>query len=194
VYSSSTSKRHNTLTRVLYLIALLGSCDVASTSISPAEAVRSQSYASAATQLESKHEDVRCAAAKAISWARSPELASIQVHVLSLKECDWKTRIEAAWRLYELNHTSALDDVHTLLTDDDRRIRWNAAHLLGSWTQRLSTSLLDACASKDTDMVVREWCAWASCQIAATHRAAKAVCTRPIMELFRRDQSVSKGE
>ena len=171
------------------LVSIWSSCGDTQSHNALAQNLRNQDYDAISTQLTSTNPSERCAAANAIAWARSPVAAQIQLTLLTSSTCGWKTRVEAAWRLAELNYTGAMKAIQQLLSDKDRRIRWNAAYLLGIWGRMEPIEHLRVCERDDTDELVREWCSWAACRILASDKKSQTACTRPVMELFKRSKT-----
>ena len=156
-----------------------------------ADEVRNHDYERLTARVHSDDESIRCAAAIALSGVRHPKAADTQIALLGERRCGWKVPVESAWRLSELGHAEAFTAINELLTADDRRIRWNAAVIIATWQPAKETKLLRDCMQNDEDKLVREWCAWASCRISATNAGQKSDCQRPVMELFRRDQTAA---
>ncbi len=135
--------------------------------------VRDREVAELQSLLTHETMDLRCRAAKAIAWMEGPELQSAHIAGTQVKNCHWKLRAEAAWRLAESGQSAAMDPVIALLQDHEPGVRWNAARALGRHREDRARDGLAAC-EQDPNPDVREWCVWAVCRL----NKSKA-CVRP---------------
>ena len=139
--------------------------------------VHSGDYTTIVGQLDSTDMKTVCAAASLISWARSPTLVPNHLALLNDRRCGWRIPIEAAWRLAEGGKTGTVPQITSLLDDPMPEIRWNIAHLLGSWRTAAPRERLQKCADSDSSTLVQQWCRWALCR----QPPGGASCQRPNM-------------
>ncbi len=139
--------------------------------------VKASDYAGLVALLDSEDADLKCRAAKTLSWVRSPEAADAHVRLLSLEGCPWNLSVEAAWRLLEERAYDKTDKLVEQLSAKDRKMRWNIAKILGIMGDPDTRPALQTCLD-DSDAFVRAWCGWAICQIDKTPD-----CAVPNMDL-----------
>lgn len=142
-----------------------------------ASLVRSADYVGLGALLTHEDLDLRCRAAKALSWVRSPKASKQQAQVLTLAGCQWKLRSETAWRLMEEKAPSWQRLLLPLLKDSERGVRWNVAKILGSYGNAQAMASLTACVT-DSDLFVAAWCQWAGCKL-----RRDVECKKPNMDL-----------
>jgi len=142
-----------------------------------ASLVRAADYAGLGALLSHEDLDLRCRAAKALSWVHSPKASEQQKRVLTVTGCKWKLRSETAWRLMEEKAPRWQAMLLPLLKDPERGVRWNVAKILGSHGNAEAMPTLTACEA-DSDLFVAAWCKWAGCKL-----QRDAGCKKPNMDL-----------
>ncbi len=142
-----------------------------------ASLVRSADYVGLGDLLGQEDLDLRCRAAKALSWVHSAKALNQQAQVLTMTGCQWKLRSEAAWRLMEEKAPSWQGLLLPLLKDSERGVRWNVAKILGSHGNAEAMPVLTACEA-DSDLFVAAWCKWAGCKL-----RRDTGCKKPNMDL-----------
>jgi HEAT repeat protein len=142
-----------------------------------ASLVKTADYAELGTLLSHEDLDLRCRAAKALSWVHSAKASEEQQRVLTVTGCKWKLRSEAAWRLMEEKAPRWQAMLLPLLKDSERGVRWNVAKILGFHGNAQAMLALTACVV-DSDLFVAAWCKWAGCKL-----RQDAGCKKPNMDL-----------
>jgi hypothetical protein len=168
--------------RIAAAVLLASSAGCAQPEDPVAAAVRARDFTALAAVADGADEGAACRAAKAVVWARGPDLAPLHLRFLGYARCGWELRAEAAWRLTEEltaeTRAGAVGPLAALLTDPDEKIRWNAARALGLLGAPESAASLKTCAS-DANKFVAAWCRWSTCKV-----TGGADCKRPNMDLL----------
>jgi HEAT repeat protein len=126
--------------------------------------VRAADYAGLGQLLSHRDMDLRCRAAKALSWIRTSRASAQHLQLLTVTGCKWKPRAEAAWRLMEENAPNWQQHLLPMLKDKEREMRWNVARILGIRGNAEALGALSKC-QLDIDPFVAAWCAWSSCKL-----------------------------
>ncbi len=108
--------------------------------------------------------ELKCRAARTLSWVRAPEAAEAHAALLTLEGCQWNIPVEAAWRLMEEDATDKLPDVIAQLGAKDRKMRWNIAKVLAKWEKPEALPHVQKCMA-DPDAFVAAWCGWSVCEL-----------------------------
>ena len=139
--------------------------------------VRAQDFGAMVALLDSEDPDLRCRAARTLSWTTHPSAREAHWRLLDYDRCGFGYRIDAAWRLIETKAEGALARIIPMIADKDERVRWNIAKLIGKKKIQEARAEVRQCR-KDPDIFVAAWCGWATCELDGNKN-----CKTPEMDL-----------
>jgi len=141
------------------------------------ELVRNNDLKGLTLLLDNDDKNLKCAAAKALSWMKTPQAISVQTRVMAMPICGWRVSTEAMWRIAEMQRPNVLETLKPALSDRRPEVRWNAAAAVLKNSDASGAAMLEQCIN-DTNKFVAAWCRYGRCKL-----LAQSNCDKPNMNL-----------